>query len=59
MASALAALATDFEQIESIGSQRAAAFSAESEGDGDALAADAHGYVDDLLRAARDRGLPG
>lgn len=55
--SALAALANDFEQTESIGPQRAAEFTAESGDDLDALAADAHGYVDDLLRGCRDRGL--
>ena len=57
--SALAALANDFEAIESIGSRRAAEFTTESEGDLDTLAADAHGYVDDLLRGCRDRGLAG
>lgn len=57
VASALNALATDFGQIEGIGPQRASAFSAESDEDRDALAADAHGYVDDLLQAVRDRGL--
>lgn len=57
IASALAALARDFEGIESIGPQRAARFSAEYDGEIDALAADAHGYVDDLLGACRDRGL--
>jgi hypothetical protein len=46
VAAALAALANDFEEIDSIGPQRAAEFSA-----------DAHGYVDDLLQACRDRGL--
>ncbi len=55
--SALTALANDFAQIESIGPQRAAEFTTESEDDLDALAADAHGYVDDLLQACRDQGL--
>jgi len=55
--SALNALANDFEEIESIGPQRAAEFTSESEDDLDALAADAHGYVDDLLRACREQGL--
>jgi hypothetical protein len=54
---ALAALANDFEEIDSIGPQRAGEFGAESSEEMDALAADAHGYVDDLLRACRDRGL--
>jgi hypothetical protein len=56
---ALTALANDFEQIDSIGPQRAAEFSAEDSEERDALAADAHGYVDDLLRAGRARGLAG
>lgn len=55
--SALGALAGDFEKAESIGPRRAAGFSAESEEDLDALAADAHGYVDDLLRACRSQDL--
>ncbi|HEX6154062.1 MAG TPA: nucleotidyl transferase AbiEii/AbiGii toxin family protein [Solirubrobacterales bacterium] len=55
--SALTAMASDFEEIESIGPQRAAAFASESEDDFDALAADAHGYVADLLQACRDKGL--
>lgn len=55
--SALTALANDFEQIESVGPQRAAEFTADDEDDLDALAADAHGYVDDLLRSCREQGL--
>jgi Nucleotidyl transferase AbiEii toxin, Type IV TA system len=55
--SALSALANDFEQIESIGPQRAAEFTTESEDEIDALAADAHGYANDLLQACRDQGL--
>lgn len=55
---ALAALANDFDEIDSIGPRRAAEFSAETPEGMDALAADAHGYVDDLLRACRERGLP-
>lgn len=55
--SALTCLARDFEQIESIGPQRTAEFTAESEDDLEASAADAHGYVDDLLRECRHRGL--
>ncbi len=57
--SAVSALADDFEGIDSIGPQRAAEFSAESSEEMDVLAADAHGYVDDLLRACRDQGLLG
>jgi len=56
---ALTALADDFEEVESIGPMRAAEFSAESSEEMDALAADAHGYVDDLLRACRTQGLLG
>lgn len=55
--SALAALTRDFGGIESIGPQRAARFSAEAEDEIDALAADAHGYVDDLLLTCRENGL--
>lgn len=57
--SALGALAGDFEEIESIGPQRTARFTAESEDDIDDLAADAHGYVHDLLQACRSRSLIG
>ena len=55
--SALGALARDFQAVESIGPQRAAGFTAESEEGADELAADVHGYVDDFLKACRDRGL--
>jgi hypothetical protein len=54
---ALAALAADFADVESIGPLRAASFDGESGEDLDALAADAHGYVDDLLRACRQQCL--
>jgi hypothetical protein len=57
VSSALEKLAVDFEEVESIGPQRAAAFVAEQGDDLDALAADAHGYVDDLLGGCRDQGL--
>jgi hypothetical protein len=55
---ALQSLAGDFAEPDSLGSRRAAQF--ESIGDLDpAATADAHGYVDDLLRACRLRGLAG
>jgi Nucleotidyl transferase AbiEii toxin, Type IV TA system len=54
---ALKALASDFAEPDSLGPRRAAQF--ESIGDLDpAATADAHGYVDDLLRACHERGLP-
>ncbi|HTA98153.1 MAG TPA: nucleotidyl transferase AbiEii/AbiGii toxin family protein [Solirubrobacteraceae bacterium] len=53
---ALKSLASDFAEPDSLGPRRAAQF--ESIGDLDpAATADAHGYVDDLLRACRERGL--
>jgi len=55
--SALSALVRDFNEIESIGPQRAAAFSAENEQEVDGLAADAHGFVDDLLRVCREERI--
>lgn len=57
--SALTVLARDFEQIDSIGPLRAAEFSAEGTEEIESLAADAHGYVDDLLRVCRVRELLG
>lgn len=54
---ALQLLATDFAGPDSIGPRRAASFEGGAGDDLDAAAADAHGYVDDLLRACRDRGL--
>jgi hypothetical protein len=54
---ALESLASDFAEPDSLGPRRAAQF--ESTGDLDpAATADAHGYVDDLLRACRERELP-
>jgi hypothetical protein len=57
VAEALSLLARDFASPDHVGPLRAAEF----EGvEGDArldLAADAHGYVDDLLNACRERGL--
>jgi hypothetical protein len=55
--SALQKLAVDFGEIESIGPQRAAEFVADEGEDLDPLAADAHGYVDDLLSSCRAQGL--
>lgn len=55
--SALALLARDFDGIESIGPQRAAQFAIADPAETDELAADARGYVDDLLAACRERGL--
>lgn len=57
VSTALAALDNDFKEIDSIGPRRGAEFSAETSEEMDALAADAHGYVDDLLQACRKRGL--
>ena len=50
---ALDALANDFATIGSLGPRRAALFDGDPADDLDAAAADAHGYVDDLLRASR------
>jgi Nucleotidyl transferase AbiEii toxin, Type IV TA system len=52
---ALQKLARDFATPDSLGPQRAAAFEGLVDEDLHAAAADAHGYVDDLLRASRDR----
>lgn len=53
---ALDKLAADFSSPESHGPLRAAEFDGDVGGDLDAGAADAHGYVDDLLRQCRRRG---
>jgi hypothetical protein len=53
---ALGKLASDFDSTDSHGPLRAAEFDGEQGGDLDAGAADAHGYVDDLLRQCRRRG---
>jgi predicted nucleotidyltransferase len=57
VSSALELLARDFDQIESIGPQRAARFAIADPAETDDLAADALGYVDDLLTACRGLGL--
>lgn len=54
---ALGKLASDFDSTESHGPLRAAEFDGEQGGDLDAGAADAHGYVDDLLRQCSRRGF--
>lgn len=53
---ALVKLASDFDSPESHGPLRASGFDGEPGGDLDAGAADAHGYVDDLLRQCRRLG---
>jgi hypothetical protein len=50
----LARLASDFATPDSLGPRRAAAFEGEVVSEGVEATADAHGYVDDLLRACRD-----
>lgn len=54
---ALELLARDFGSPDLIGPLRAAEFEGATRTDTDEAAADAHGYVDDLLRACRRRGL--
>jgi hypothetical protein len=54
---ALGKLANDFATIDNHGPRRAAAFQGGGRENLDEAAADAHGYVDDLLRACRERGL--
>jgi hypothetical protein len=54
---ALRILARDFEDPETIGPRRVVEFDGALVEDPDAAAADAHGFVDDLLRACRERGL--
>jgi Nucleotidyl transferase AbiEii toxin, Type IV TA system len=54
---AVQALASDFAGPDSIGPLRAARFDGQTGDDLDAAAADAHGYVDDLLRACHVNGL--
>lgn len=54
---ALKSLANDFATAGNHGPRRAAVFQGGGREDVDVAAADAHGYVDDLLRACRERGL--
>ena len=56
VAEALGRLGSDFASPDSHGPRRAAEFDGEPGGDLDAGAADAHGYVDDLLQECRRRG---
>lgn len=54
---ALGHLAADFRDPDHVGPRRAASFDTVRLGDVDEAAADAHGYVDDLLRACARVGL--
>ena len=54
---ALDRLARDFADPETIGPRRVAEFEGETGKDSDAIAADAHGYVDDLLKTCAQSGL--
>jgi hypothetical protein len=54
---ALSLLRRDFDGPGSLGPRRAAAFEIIDPAEHDDAAADAHGYVDDLLRACSERGL--
>ena len=56
---AVAFLARDFESPGHVGPRRAADFDYVDGGDLDAAAADAHGYVDDMLKAYRGDSPPG
>jgi hypothetical protein len=57
VARALRLLARDFDGPSGLGPRRAAAFTVAEDAELDDAAADAHGFVDDLLRAARRLGL--
>ncbi len=54
---ALGKLANDFATPQNHGPRRAAAFDGSRDDDLAAASADAHGYVDDLLRLCREQGL--
>lgn len=54
---ALDHLAKDFADPETLGPRRVAEFEGEAGDVPDAIAADAHGYVDDLLKACSQTGL--
>ena len=54
---ALSCLARDFADPETLGPRRAAEFEGEAGEDLEAVAADAHGYVDDLLKTCAQSGL--
>lgn len=57
VAHALDRLARDFADPETIGPRRVVEFEGNAGDDPDAIAADAHGYVDDLLKACSQTGL--
>lgn len=59
VARALDLLARDFDAPDGLGPSRAADFMLADPAEVEAAAADAHGYVDDLLRACGERGLAG
>jgi hypothetical protein len=54
---ALGRLARDFADPENLGPNRVAEFEGKAGDDPDAIAADAHGYVGDLLKACAQSGL--
>jgi len=54
---ALERLANDFRESDRVGPRRAADFDTLRTRDLDAAAADAHGYVDDVLRACAREGI--
>ncbi|MEW6582161.1 MAG: nucleotidyl transferase AbiEii/AbiGii toxin family protein [Actinomycetota bacterium] len=54
---ALAVLVRDFASPELIGPRRVAEFEGATDDERDEVSADAHGHVDDLIRACRMRGL--
>jgi predicted nucleotidyltransferase len=56
--SALTLLARDFAAPDLIGPLRVAEFEGAVDAERDEVAADAHGYVDDLLKGCRERGVP-
>ncbi len=56
---ALGLLARDFDSPDGLGPRRAAEFTVADSADLDAAAADAHGFVDDLLRRVGERRLVG
>jgi Nucleotidyl transferase AbiEii toxin, Type IV TA system len=57
VARALSLLARDFSSPEAVGPRRAGDFEVIDVADYDAVVADAHGHLDDLLTACRHRGL--
>jgi predicted nucleotidyltransferase len=57
VARALVLIGNDFADPQGVGPRRAAEFEGDAGDDFDAATADAHGYVDDLLRACTERNL--